>query len=138
MINVLPVIHGKIPLVSECMRKVCVVSSHVNGGEFSIGTHTVVITVTDDCGNTSRCIFNVTVVSNCCNIAPIIHCPASIQACTGSSIDPATTGKPSVSKGSPACKEPQLNYTDKLNFYPIATAIRLKGLGLQPIQIIRI
>lgn len=106
----------KMPLVSDACGKFCVVSSHVNGGEFSIGTHTVVITVTDDCGNTSRCIFNVTVVSNCCNIAPIIHCPASIQACTGSSIDPATTGKPSVSKGSPACKEPQLNYTDKLNF----------------------
>ena len=107
----------KMPLVSDHCGNYCVTSSHVNGGEFAIGTHTVIITVTDDCGNTSRCVFNVVVISNCCNVPPIIHCPSNVLACSGTSIDPGTTGRPTVSKGSPSCKEPILNYTDKLNYF---------------------
>ncbi|MBK6858764.1 MAG: HYR domain-containing protein [Saprospiraceae bacterium] len=57
------------------------------------------------------------VISNCCNVPPIIHCPSNVLACSGTSIDPGTTGRPTVSKGSPSCKEPILNYTDKLNYF---------------------
>ncbi|MBK9727243.1 MAG: HYR domain-containing protein [Saprospiraceae bacterium] len=101
------------PWVTDECGNFNVTSSHINGGEFPIGNHTVVITATDACGNSSSCSFHVEVLSNCCNLAPTIVCPADFNACPGSSTNPSVTGTAVARKASENCKEPIVFYIDK-------------------------
>ena len=53
-------------------------SSHNSGDYFAIGTTTVTYTVTDNAGNISTCIFDVTVTDS---ELPVLSCNADIQSC---------------------------------------------------------
>ncbi len=101
------------PMITDACGNYTVVCSHINGGEFAIGNHTIVMTATDVCGNTSSCRFNLEVISNCCINPPKITCPPDYQECPGSSTDPAVTGLPVIEKSSPACKTPLFTYNDR-------------------------
>jgi hypothetical protein len=101
------------PMISDACGNFTVVCSHINGGEFAIGNHTIVMTATDACGNTSSCSFNLEVISNCCVNPPKITCPPDYFECPGSSLDPAVTGLPIIEKSSPACKTPLFTYNDR-------------------------
>ena len=52
-----------------------VISNHVSGSTFNVGTTTVINTATDLSGNTASCSFTVTVVDN---QNPVITCPSNI------------------------------------------------------------
>lgn len=100
------------PNASDRCGAPMVTSTHPSGDEFGVGTTIVIYTATDDCGNSSTCSFEVTVLANCCDQPPVIDCPSDYTGCPMTPIDPATTGKPTVTKGGPHCGNPQLSYTD--------------------------
>jgi gliding motility-associated-like protein len=62
-------------LITDNCGALSVVSSHASGSTFPIGTTIVTLNLTDNCGNTSACSFNVTVNDT---ELPIITCPSSI------------------------------------------------------------
>jgi gliding motility-associated-like protein len=62
-------------LIADNCGPLSVVSSHASGSTFPIGTTIVTLNLTDNCGNTSACSFNVTVSDT---ELPVITCPSSI------------------------------------------------------------
>ncbi|HEX5625681.1 MAG TPA: HYR domain-containing protein, partial [Saprospiraceae bacterium] len=102
------------PWITDECGSFCSTSSHPNGGSFTIGLHTIIITATDACGNSSTCQFTLEVIENCCVQPPVITCPAEYITCPGKSIAPEVSGKPEVQKATPACHEPKLSYSDKI------------------------
>ena len=78
--------------------------SRQSGSVFPLGTTTVVVTVTDACGNSNTCFFSVQVLFNqACQESPSINCPANISLCVGESTDPAFTGRATASFSSNNC-----------------------------------
>ena len=100
------------PDVNDNCGKVTLTSNFSSGDLFPIGTTTVVITATDDCGNQTTCSFDITVLDDCCNKPPVIDCPATYTDCPGSSIDPSIAGMPVVTKGHPTCEDPIVTFED--------------------------
>jgi len=100
------------PTVSDNCGTPSITSTHNSGDLFPIGQTTVVLTATDGCGNTATCSFVITVRDDCCNKPPVIACPTDYQGCPSSSIDPAVTGSPSVTKGHPTCDDPIVTRRD--------------------------
>ena len=102
------------PWVTDESGKFSLQSSHINGDMFPIGVTTITFTATDECGNVSNCSFKLTVISNCCNVPPILTCPAEYYSCIGSSTNPSATGVASSSKANPTCADAIISYTDLL------------------------
>jgi hypothetical protein len=100
------------PDVNDNCGKVTLTSNFASGDLFPIGTTTVVITATDDCGNQTTCSFDITVLDDCCNKPPSIECPSAYTDCPGSSTDPGVTGMPVVTKGHPTCEDPIVTFED--------------------------
>ncbi len=88
-------------------------NSVAKGSTFPIGNTTVVVTATDDCGNSTSCSFVVTVNQATCTEIPTIACGANYVGCIGGSIDPSVTGRPSTYFVSNVCGTPDLTYTDR-------------------------
>ena len=88
------------------------VTTHFSGTQFSQGTTPVTYTATDFCGNTSTCMFNVTVTGSCC-AAPSITCPADVIRCpvTGD-ISPSSTGTATGVATHTSCASPAITFTD--------------------------
>ncbi|MEO6692268.1 MAG: HYR domain-containing protein, partial [Saprospiraceae bacterium] len=103
------------PSVTDQCSNFCVKSSHPNGSIFPVGTTKVIFTATDICGNVSTCGFNIIVVENCCNTAPIITCPHDYIACF-SEANPNITGKATAIPGNPKCISPIITYKDDTIF----------------------
>ncbi len=102
------------PLASDNCTSSTIESNYTSGDKFPIGTTVVNVSAKDACGNTSFKKFTITVTDNCCELPPIINCPADYKACPGSSIDPSITGRPNVNPGSTRCTNPILSYKDEL------------------------
>lgn len=49
-----------------------------------------------------------------CNTAPVLTCPADITLCPGATINPDATGYAKAKPGSPACKTPNVRYSDRI------------------------
>jgi len=64
------------PVVTDNSDSVWVVSSHLSGSAFPLGTTTVTFTATDAAGNTATTSFNITVVDG--EFPNILNCPADI------------------------------------------------------------
>ena len=79
-----------------------VTQNHFSGTVFPEGCTTVTYTVTDACGNTVSCSFNVCIES-ACNEVPGIVCPADYFGCPGSSIDPSVTGTLGITSSNSNC-----------------------------------
>lgn len=98
--------------VSDQCSSVQISLSISSGSRFPLGTTTVVGTAVDSCGNTSNCSFTVTVIEDCCNQPPIIHCPANFSGCPLVGTNPDLTGRPTVEKFNPKCDDPVVSYSD--------------------------
>ena len=103
---------------------------------FPIGVTTITFTATDECGNVSNCSFKLTVISNCCNVPPILTCPAEYYSCIGSSTNPSATGVASSSKANPTCADAIISYTDLLLIDQACN--KMKALFLQIVLAIKI
>ena len=68
----------------NCAGAVTITYSKDPGTFFIVGTTFVTATATDVCGNSSTCMFTVTVVDN---IAPVITCNASIEVCGAQTVN---------------------------------------------------
>jgi len=78
--------------------------SRQSGSVFPLGTTTVIVTVTDACGNSNTCFFSVQVLfDQACQESPNITCPTNISMCVGESTDPAFTGRATASFSSNNC-----------------------------------
>jgi gliding motility-associated-like protein len=64
------------PVITNPCGITTVISSHNSGDVFPSGTTTVTITVTDECGNSAACSFNVTVSDS---EAPVVTCSGNIM-----------------------------------------------------------
>lgn len=89
-------------------------SNYTSGSSFSPGTTTVTYTAVDNCGNTSSCSFNITVVDNCCDGAPILQLPPNYSGCPGSSSDPSVTGTAVATLSGTGCGTPTVTYSDEV------------------------
>ncbi len=67
------------PITADNCDVVSVTSTHDSGDTFTVGTTTVIYTVTDASGNTSTCSFDITLEDN---QLPTIICPADITIST--------------------------------------------------------
>ncbi len=77
----------------DCGLASLVSSVGSNSSVFTVGSHTVTYTATDNCGNETTCSFSVTVLGQ----APSISCPPAFEGCPGSTVDPAVTGMATTS-----------------------------------------
>lgn len=102
------------PNVSDNCGKLFLSVSHVSGDIFPIGITKVTYSAEDQCGNKSSCSFNINVQGSCCTNPPVIQCPPNYLGCPFDGIDPAKTGLPIVTPGSPLCNVPVLRYKDSL------------------------
>jgi len=91
-----------------------ITSTHDSGELFNAGTTQVTYTVTDNCGNTSTCSFNVIVACTNfgCSAPPVIYCPADITLCVDSSIERPSTGSATATAGLSSCDDPEVSFTD--------------------------
>ncbi|HRI00186.1 MAG TPA: HYR domain-containing protein [Saprospiraceae bacterium] len=117
------------PWVTDDCGKFTVTSTHVNGTKFNIGVTNVIITATDECGNSSSCSFNVTVTNDCCTKPPVISCPANAQVCPADNIDPTVTGMATATKGNPLCSDPTISFTDQ-TIYQSACSTKIERTWL--------
>ena len=93
-------------------------STHTSGSSFPVGCTTITYTVTDNCGNSVACSFDVCVEAAGCTGVPTIQCPPSYFGCPNSSIDPAVCGVPTVVSSNPNCGT-ILGWVDsEKSFYP--------------------
>ena len=114
------------PTITDNCGSTSLSSSHTSGSYFNEGTTTVTLTATDNCGNSTQLSFTIT-VSACCNVNPVITCPANYQACPNSSIQPSATGTATAVAGSPNCGIPVVTYTDNvISTGPCAGATRIE------------
>jgi hypothetical protein len=67
---------------------------------YPIGVTTVIVTVTDNCGNSASCTFTVTVIDN---EPPVITCPPNAIVECNESTDPTHTGRPIISDNCKIC-----------------------------------
>jgi hypothetical protein len=102
------------PNVSDNCGKLSLSVNHVSGDIFSIGITQVIYIAEDPCGNTSSCSFNIQVLGSCCDLPPVIQCPAAYKGCPNDNLDPSKTGVPIVSPGSPLCNVPVYKYRDSI------------------------
>ena len=100
-------------------------STHNSGQTFPVGTTTVSYTAVDQCGNEASCNFTVT-VSETCQAAPVITCPADYVACIGTATDPATTGQATATVNGNNCGTPAITYTDQITNGPCAGQVEIK------------
>ncbi|MEO7298152.1 MAG: HYR domain-containing protein, partial [Verrucomicrobiota bacterium] len=117
--NCLAIVEWDDPISSDNCSPIRFVSSHESGAEFAIGTRTIYYSVFDACGNQSGCNFQVTVLDNCCNEAPIIECPVDFSSCP-QDIDPSVTGHASIRPGR-NCGTPILYYIDDTIFHSLCS-----------------
>ncbi len=89
--------------------------NYPSGSSFPIGTTTVIYVATDNCGLSTTCSFDVTVIGECCDAAPIITCPNDVLVCPNSSTTPSLTGQATAVSGSSECNGPiEITYTDNI------------------------
>ncbi len=102
------------PTTTDNCGVASVTSTHTSGTVFGAGNTTVIYTVTDNCGNTATCSFNVIVTCNNipCNVPPVLNCPANWTACAGTPSHPSTTGFATAVAGLASCDPPVVSYTD--------------------------
>ncbi len=108
------IVHWKNPEAEDACGAVQIATTIPSGYSFTLGLTGVVSIATDACGNTSNCLFYVTVEENCCNNPPVIHCPADYKSCPGTSTDPSITGQATVDPYHRSCQEAQVSYTDSV------------------------
>ena len=101
------------PVVSDDCGIGSIVASHLSGSAFLPGTTTVEFTVTDLCGKTTSCSFNVIVTLVTCQESPIISCPADYVGCISDGSAPAITGVATANYNSNTCSSvPEVSYKD--------------------------
>jgi len=108
------VFRWEMPCLSDGCGNFELHSSHPNGGEFSIGHHLILLTATDECGNTASCQFKLEVLENCCQHPPRLSCPPDFTGCPSQSTDPSETGFAIATKSSPTCNDPILSHHDSI------------------------
>ncbi len=88
------------PNVFDLCGVASLASSEVSGNVFPVGTTTVVYTAMDNSGNSSNCIFEITVGNDPCpgNVAPPVFtsCPADITILTTQNAEPADWAIPTA------------------------------------------
>ena len=88
----------------DCGVATIVSSTGSDGGTFSVGSHTVIYTVTDNCGKSTTCSFIVSVqAGGTCSGGVTITCPGTFVGCPTSSINPSVTGT-ATSPSSSGCQ----------------------------------
>lgn len=102
------------PNVSDNCGKLNLSVNHVSGDIFPIGITTVTYSAEDPCGNKSSCSFNINVMGSCCDMPPVLFCPADYSGCPNDGTDPSKTGYPTASPGSPLCNVPVFRYHDSI------------------------
>jgi len=107
------VVNWTAPTTTDNCSSVALTSNFASGSAFWAGTTTVIYTATDQCGNSSTCSFDVTVVcpSPTCDAPPSITCPGDAVLCIGSSIAPSILGQPIVT-GDADCPIPYIIFSD--------------------------
>lgn len=100
------------PQAEDLCGAVTITSSVAKGFKFQLGTTAVLLTATDDCGNSSTCEFLVTVLENCCNEPAVLNCPVDYIGCSGSSLDTAITGTAWADPFQAVCQQAEISYVD--------------------------
>jgi len=88
-------------------------SSHSSGNTFPLGCTTVTYTVTDGCGATATCSFNVC-INAVCNEVPVLNCPADYSGCPGTSTDTSVTGQATATATTNDCGQIVVTHTDEI------------------------
>ncbi len=104
------------PVYTDNCGVSAVSSDYVSGTAFPEGVTTVTYTVSDNCGNTNTCSFDVTVNGACCLEAPTVSCPADITICPGGAISyhPSVTGFATVTTAPGCPTNPILTWSDDI------------------------
>ena len=105
-------IHWTVPTATDNCNVASMTSNFYPGHIFPVGITTVVYTATDDCGNSTNCSFEVTVVVPGCTVPPVITCPANVQLCPGSNYNPNNTGHATAAAGGSNCDDPIITFDD--------------------------
>ncbi|MEE9371512.1 MAG: HYR domain-containing protein [Saprospiraceae bacterium] len=94
-----------LPTASDNCSTVTLESSFPNGSTFPVGLTTVVYEASDDCGNSTRCSFNITVKSDNTGNGLVIICPEDIILDCGQDIHYNTWPQPEVTSTCSSCDE---------------------------------
>lgn len=105
------------PAATDNCLQVNITSSVSSGSTFPLGQTIVVITASDNCGNSSTCQFTITVLENCCQNPPVLTCPADFVGCPSASVEPSTTGMATATPGDVHCAQPLISYKDSIVKY---------------------
>ncbi len=93
------------PTATDNCSEPTVTSNIANGATFNEGTTEVIYTAIDDCGNTSTCSFEVTILCDNCNTPPLLTCPNDVTVCIGDNMLPSATGTATAESGSTECPD---------------------------------
>ena len=90
--------------------------SHLSGSSFPEGCTTVAVSALDYCGNFTNCSFQVCVILDICESAPIITCPPNRTLCPGGGAQayhPDRTGYATAIPGGQFCDQPIVTWSDQ-------------------------
>lgn len=108
-------VHWAQPVTTDnCSGNVNLSSNHSSGSSFSEGITTIIITATDDCGNSVQHTFTITVINTCCKDKPKISCPPDYNGCPTEHCGTNISGTATASPGNPGCPQPVLSFKDSL------------------------